>query len=219
MTTITTRAGKGSPLTNTEMDTNLTNLNSDKLEKTSNLSDLNNTTTARSNLGLGSMATQTVPTGVIKGNGTTVSAASAGTDYLAPPSGTAILKANSGGALANATAGTDYAAPATESNWTAAQRSAIITDNDLSFDLSAGGNNYVCTPSAGGTLTFTNIAEQGGKSGFIKLVNGSNYAIAAAATTKIAAADLTKISASGTYILSYLCDATNVYVMTSVSLP
>ena len=50
-------------------------------------------------------------TGVLKGNGTAISAASAGTDYLAPPSGTAILKANSGGALANATAGTDYVAP------------------------------------------------------------------------------------------------------------
>jgi hypothetical protein len=37
--------------------------------------------------------------------------ATAGTDYLAPPSGTAIQKANSGGALANATAGTDYVAP------------------------------------------------------------------------------------------------------------
>ena len=32
MSTITTRAAKGSPLTNTEMDTNLTNLNTDKLE-------------------------------------------------------------------------------------------------------------------------------------------------------------------------------------------
>ena len=32
MSTITTRAGKGSPLTNTEMDTNLTNLNTDKVE-------------------------------------------------------------------------------------------------------------------------------------------------------------------------------------------
>jgi len=32
MSTITTRAGKGSPLTNTEMDTNLTNLNNDKLQ-------------------------------------------------------------------------------------------------------------------------------------------------------------------------------------------
>lgn len=32
MTTIVTRAGKGSPLTNAEMDSNLTNLNTDKLE-------------------------------------------------------------------------------------------------------------------------------------------------------------------------------------------
>ena len=50
-------------------------------------------------------------TGVLKGNGTAISAATSGTDYLAPPSGTALLKANSGGALANATAGTDYVAP------------------------------------------------------------------------------------------------------------
>lgn len=35
MTTIITRAGKGSPLTNNEMDTNLINLNTYKAEKTS----------------------------------------------------------------------------------------------------------------------------------------------------------------------------------------
>jgi hypothetical protein len=35
MTTIVTRAGKGSPLTNNEMDTNLTNLNTYKVEQTS----------------------------------------------------------------------------------------------------------------------------------------------------------------------------------------
>lgn len=52
MTTIVTRAGKGSPLTNTEMDTNLTNLNTYKCETANNLSDLTNATTARSNLGL-----------------------------------------------------------------------------------------------------------------------------------------------------------------------
>ena len=49
-------------------------------------------------------------TGLVKGNGTALTGATSGTDYLAPPSGTAILKANSGGALANATAGTDYSA-------------------------------------------------------------------------------------------------------------
>lgn len=50
-------------------------------------------------------------TGVLKGNGSVISAATPGTDYLAPPSGTSVLKANSGGALANAVAGTDYQAP------------------------------------------------------------------------------------------------------------
>ena len=50
-----------------------------------------------------------------------MSAATAGTDYLAPPSGTSILKANSGGALANAVAGTDYVAPGTATTFTAKQ--------------------------------------------------------------------------------------------------
>ena len=50
-------------------------------------------------------------TGLVKAASGVASAATAGTDYLAPPSGTSILKANSGGALANATAGTDYVAP------------------------------------------------------------------------------------------------------------
>jgi len=49
--------------------------------------------------------------GIVKGSGSALVSATAGTDYLSPPSGAAILKANSGGALANATAGTDYLAP------------------------------------------------------------------------------------------------------------
>lgn len=47
MATITTRAGKGSPLTNTEVDSNFTNLNTDKLED----SDLSVTTTSASSGG------------------------------------------------------------------------------------------------------------------------------------------------------------------------
>ena len=50
MSTITTRTGKGSPLTNSEVDNNFTNLNADKMEKSGNLSDLTDTVTARSNL-------------------------------------------------------------------------------------------------------------------------------------------------------------------------
>jgi len=53
----------------------------------------------------------TTVTGVLKGDGTTVSAAVANTDYLTPPSGTALQKAGFGGALANAVLNTDYQGP------------------------------------------------------------------------------------------------------------
>lgn len=52
MTTITTRATKGSPLSWAEADANFTNLNTDKLEVSSNLSDLASAAAARTNLGL-----------------------------------------------------------------------------------------------------------------------------------------------------------------------
>jgi len=86
-------------------------------------------------------------TGIVKGNGASAfSAATAGTDYLAPPSGTAILKANSGGALANATAGTDYLAPPSGT--------AILKANSGGALANAtAGTDYV-TPT--GTETLTN---------------------------------------------------------------
>jgi hypothetical protein len=96
--------------------------------------------------------------------------------------------------------------------FTASQRGTTTTDNDLSLDLNVT-NNFKCTPTAGGTLTFTNITA--GQSGFILLVNGANYAIAAAATTKVGASTLATISVTGTYLLSYFSDGTNVYVVAS----
>lgn len=56
MTTIVTRADKGSPLTNNEVDANFTNLNSAKLETSNNLSDVSSTPTARTNLDVPSNA-------------------------------------------------------------------------------------------------------------------------------------------------------------------
>lgn len=50
MSTITLRNTKGSPLTNTEVDDNFSNLNTDKMEKSNNLSDLTNVATAQTNL-------------------------------------------------------------------------------------------------------------------------------------------------------------------------
>lgn len=50
MATVTLRNTKGSPLTNTEVDDNFNNLNSDKMEKSSNLGDLQDTSAARTNI-------------------------------------------------------------------------------------------------------------------------------------------------------------------------
>lgn len=99
--------------------------------------------------------------------------------------------------------------------FTVSQRGAVTTDNDLSFDLSVT-NNFKCTPTAGGTLTFTNLVS--GQSGYVLLVNSSNYAITAAATTKVGSTLLSTISATGTYLVSYLCDGTNVYCTASGAL-
>lgn len=108
-------------------------------------------------------------------------------------------------------------------NFTAAQRSAATTDNDGSFDLTAA-NNFVCERSvaqgtgSGFTLTFTNIASASGQSGYIKLINGSNYTVSKHTNTKVGTTFLTTVSATGTYLLSYFCDGTDVWVTSSGAL-
>ena len=96
-----------------------------------------------------------------------------------------------------------------------AARATITTDNDGSFDMNAA-SNFSCTPTGSITLTFTNITS--GQSGFILLVNGSNYTVSAAATTKVASGALAAMSATGTYLLSYFSNGTNVFVVNSGAL-
>ena len=96
--------------------------------------------------------------------------------------------------------------------FTVSQRGTITTDNDLSLDQNAT-NNFKCTPTGTGTLTFTN--HTAGQSGNILLDNSGGHAISLAATTKGDANLATTISTAGTYWLSYYDDGANAYVVTS----
>lgn len=97
-----------------------------------------------------------------------------------------------------------------DQNWTGSPRATPVTDNDGSFDMNAG-LDFLCTPTAGFTLTFTNIAQ--GQRGCVYLSNPSAYTAAAAGTTKVTSTLLATISAAGNYWLSYWSpDGTNVLV-------
>jgi hypothetical protein len=142
-------------------------------------------------------------TGVLKGNGTSAfTAATSGTDYLAPPSGTAILKANSGGALANATAGTDYVVPG----------GALGTpaSGTLSACTVDGTNKvgYLNIPNSGAkTSSYTLVVGDVGK--FIELGTGGSVVVPASV---FAAGDVISIFNNTSATISCTCSAvTDVY--------
>jgi len=89
----------------------------------------------------------------------------------------------------------------------------MITDNDGSFDMTAG-NNFKCTPSGNFTLTFTNIISQ---SGNILLVNSGGHTVSAHTNSKVDANLLATVSTAGTYLISYFSDGTNVYLTNSAA--
>jgi plastocyanin len=94
-------------------------------------------------------------TGVLKGNGTAISAAVSGTDYQAPVSATGILKSSGvSGNVSAATAGTDYQAPVSATG--------ILKSSGVSGNVSAAtaGTDYqapitLTTTGSSGMATFS----------------------------------------------------------------
>lgn len=146
----------------------------------------------------------TTLTGVLKGNGTSAfTAATAGTDYLAPPSGTSILKANSGGALANATAGTDYLAPPSGTALLKANSGGALAN-------ATAGTDYLVPPSGTAILK----ANSGGA--LANATAGTDYVAPGGSAGAITATGLkeTKTAPSiSTNTLTIDCSAGNVFAV------
>ena len=170
MTTIVTRAGKGSPLTNTEMDTNLTNLNTYKCETDNNLSDLTNTTTARSNLGLSTMATQAANNVNVTGGSITGITDLAVADGGTGASDAAGARTNLGLVIGTNVQAYDADTAKTDvvQSFSVAQRGAItaLTDGSTITPDFAAANNFSVT--LGGNRTLANPTNlTAGQSGVI----------------------------------------------------
>ena len=93
-------------------------------------------------------------TGLLKGNGTAISAATAGTDYQAAISATGILKGAGSGSVSAATAGTDYVAPATATNFTALQTFTGSSSVMASKLVNAKETCTVSATAATGTINY-----------------------------------------------------------------
>jgi len=112
------------------------------------------------------------------------------------------------------TKGVGDAVKADDAAWTGSQRATHVTDNDGSFDLDLG-QNFICTPGGIFDLTFTNISNGSGQSGFIKFINTGGHVISLATNTKGAATTASTISTAGTYLVSYFSDGTDVWLTNS----
>jgi hypothetical protein len=154
---------------------------------------------------------------------TSITNATAGSDYLAPPSGTAIVKANSGGALANATAGSggDYVAPgsATTSGLT------MNTSRLLGRTTASSGaieEITLTTSGTSGAATLTggnlNIPQYSGGSGSGTVNSGTANRLTYYAATGTAVSELPTAGSSGQLLQSNGTGAAPSWVTSSATL-
>ena len=101
----------------------------------------------------------------------------------------------------------------TDQSWSGSQRGTPSTVTDGTLDLDTA-NNFKYTPSGADTLEFSN--EEAGQSGFITVINASGHAISLGSEVKKGSS--WDVSTAGTYIVTYYCDGTNVYVSASEAL-
>jgi hypothetical protein len=135
MSTIVTRAGKGSALSFTEVDDNFTNLNADKIQSGNTVASL-------------AITSATISGGTITGI-TDLAVADGGTGVSTL---TGIVKGNGTSAFSAATAGTDYVAAGTATTFTADQ---TFNSTRLKLAGSTSGSATLNAPAVAATNTYT----------------------------------------------------------------
>ena len=93
-------------------------------------------------------------------------------------------------------------------NWTGPQRANVLANVSGNLNMDSA-QNFLLIPAGAATLEFNN--EIAGQSGFITFRNTANYAISYGSEVLLPGGDL-DLSNTGTYLLSYYCDGSNVFV-------
>lgn len=198
MSTIVTRAGKGSALSWNEVDSNFTNLNTDKIQSGDTVSSLTITS-----ITVNGGTIQGITDLAIADGGTGASTASAARVNLLPSytgNGSKVLALNSG---------------ATDVEWIAVSGTGTVTSVALTMPSGFSVANSPVTTS--GTLAVTttlNGVLKGNGSGFTTASAGTDYLAPAAIGTTVLAYDSNLQSFVNTFTLP-TTDSTNGYVLST----
>jgi hypothetical protein len=217
MSTIVTRAGKGSALSFAEVDGNFTNLNTDKVEGQS--SSVDSEIALFSGTG-GKTIKRATTTGVLKASSGVIEAAVAGTDYAAPGSATTFTVAQTfraANAIRSEAASTQDAVVIAGRAGGTGSFALTLTPTTLSANRTvtipdAGGNytlGYLNVPQSGSdktssyTLATTDIGE------FVGVGSGGSITIPDAT---FAAGDIVSVFNNTTGNITITCSITTAYI-------